>query len=99
MSGFSVVLDDVSAMASTFYSEADIYRDLKSKVTPPTADTGDGALNGVLKAVMETLDVLHTNMATTIEDHGDKLKAARDVYAKQEIDNHGLFDDLMKDVG
>jgi Family of unknown function (DUF6317) len=45
MSGFRVILDDVSAMATTFHSEADIYRDLKSKITPPTADTGDGALN------------------------------------------------------
>jgi len=97
MAGYQVVLDDLSSMANTFHTEADASKALKAKMSPPAADTGDGNLNTVLQAVMETLDVLHTRMVTAIEDHGDKLAAARDSYARREIDNHGLFDDLTKD--
>jgi hypothetical protein len=97
MAGYDVVLGDLDSMASTFHTEADTYKELKPKVSPSPADTGDGTLNNVLQSVMETLDVLHSQMATAIDDHGTKLKTARDAYANKEIDNHGLFDDLTKD--
>jgi hypothetical protein len=97
MAGYDVVLGDVASMASTFHTEADTYRGLKDKVSPHPAETGDGNLNNVLQSVMETLDVLHARMTTSIEDHGNKLRDAHDAYARREIDNHGLFDDLTKD--
>ena len=96
VAGYEAVLGDLDSMASTFRTEADSYKGLQAKVSPPPADTGDGTLNSVLQSVMETLDVLHSQMATAIEDHGTKLKTARDAYANREIDNHGLFDDLTK---
>lgn len=97
MAGYEVVLGDLSSMAATFRTEAGTYRGLKDKVSPPPVDTGDATLDSVLRAVTETLDVLHTRMATSIEDHGDELQVTRDSYAGREIDNHGLFDDLTKD--
>lgn len=97
MAGYEVVLGDLRSMASTFHNEADSYKGLKDKVSPHPADTGDGNLNNVLKSVMETLDVLHSQMATSIQDHGDKLKTTHDSYQRREIDNHGLFDDLTED--
>lgn len=97
MAGFDVVLGDLRAMANTFHTESDTYRELSTKVSPPLADTGDGSLNGVLKAVLETLAVLHAQMATSIDEHGHKLAAARDSYARREIDNRALFDDLATD--
>lgn len=93
-----MVLGDLNSLAGAFRGESASYRSLRDKVSPHPADTGDATLNNVLGAVVETLDLLHTQMATSIEDHGDELKAVRDSYSQREIDNHGLFDDLTPDA-
>lgn len=97
MADYEVVLSDLRTMSGTFHSEADTYRGLKDKVSPAVAATGDGTLDSILTSVVETLDVLHTQMAKAIEDHGDKLGSAERAYGNREVDVHGVFDDLMKD--
>lgn len=97
MGNLEVVLADLSNMAGTFRHEADDYRAITPKITPPLADSGDGALNGVMKGVMELIAVLHQQMAATIGQHGDKLDHAQQAYSNREIDNRFLYDDLMKE--
>ena len=96
MSGdFQVVLDSLSAMSGSFRTEGDAYEAIKPKVTPPIADSGDANLNNIIGVVMECLDVLHTKMGEAIGEHAEKLQASHDTYARHDIDNRALFDDLM----
>lgn len=96
MSGdFQVVLDSLGAMSGSFRTEGDAYEAIKPKLTPPIADSGDASLNSIIGVVMECLDVLHTKMGEAIGEHAEKLQASHDTYARHEIDNRALFDDLM----
>lgn len=92
---YQVVLADLQEMASTFAREADCYQQIRQKLTPPVADTGDARLNATTKAVMQTLEVLHAKMVAQIEDHGQSLRAAHDSYQAHDIDNRELFEDLV----
>jgi hypothetical protein len=92
---FQVVLDSLSAMSGSFRAEGDAYEAIKPKLTPPMADSGDASLNSIMGIVMECLDVLHTKMGEIIGEHAEKLQASHDTYARHEIDNRALFDDLM----
>lgn len=92
---YQVVLADLQDMASTFGREAGNYQQIRPKLTPPVADSGDGRLNSTTNAVMQTLEVLHANMVALIEDHGQNLRAAHDNYQARDIDNRELFEDLV----
>ena len=92
---FQVVLDSLKAMSGSFQTEASAYEDIKPKLTPPIADSGDANLNNIIGVVMECLDVLHTKMGEAIAEHAEKLQASHDTYERHEIDNRALFDDLM----
>lgn len=92
---YQAVLADLRDMASTFAREADNYQKLRPKLTPPMADSGDARLNTTIRAVMQTLEVLHANMISLIEDHGQNLRAAHDNYERHDIDNRELFEDLV----
>ncbi|KAA0021153.1 DUF6317 family protein [Antrihabitans cavernicola] len=98
MAGFEVVLEDLQSMATTFNEQAGAYRAVTPKLTPAEADSGDGALNAVMHAVLELIGVLHQQLATSITQHSEKLATAHDSYQRRDIDNRFLFDDLMKDV-
>lgn len=76
MAGFEVVLDDLDRMSSTFDQQAGAYRAVTPQLTPPTADSGDGALNGIMKGAMELIAVLHEQMATSISLHAEKLEGS-----------------------
>lgn len=93
--GYQAVLADLQEMASTFTREADDYRQLEPRVSPPPASSGDGRLDATIHAVMATLGSLHDRMATMIEDHGNKLREAHDTYQRRDIDNRELFEDLV----
>ena len=93
--GYQVVLGDLSSMAGTFHTEAENYRGLKPKVTPAVADGGDPGLNQTMQILLEAIDGLHTKMADRIDEHGDKLTYAHDSYQRNDVDVHGVFEDLM----
>lgn len=98
MADFTVVLDDLKVMANDFDQYSEVYRGLASQVSPPPVDTGNENLNSVLRATIEALSVLHDKLATSIQDHADKLYDAHDSYRDREIDNRFLFDEIVEDL-
>ena len=96
--GFSVVLGDLSSMAASFADASLSYERLRPEVTPPTPATGDGTLDEQLAGLMSRLDVLHTRMSEAIDEHGKRLVAARDAFARHDIDVRFMFDDMMPET-
>ncbi|MBY8886647.1 DUF6317 family protein [Streptomyces sp. PTM05] len=92
-----LVLSDLKSMSGTFTQQSKVYRDVKPKITPPIADSGDDGLDQLIRMVMETIDGLHTKMSDLIEEHGEKLGYAHDSFQRHDIDVHGVFEDLMPD--
>lgn len=73
MADIKVVLDDLKFMANDFDQNSEVNRSLARQVSPPAVDTGNGDVNSVLNALMEALNVLHEKLATSIQNHADKL--------------------------
>lgn len=94
--GFKVVLADLGSMTSTFHKQADSYRKLDKKVSPPVADSGDDGLDEIIKAMADLITGLHGKLADRIDDNGDKLKYAHDSFHRGDVDVHGVFEDLME---
>lgn len=92
---YALVLADMRSMTGTFEREHTAYLAIKPKLTPPVAATGDGHLDATLQTVMDTLSLMHDEMATSIDDHAKGLRTAGDSYERHDVDAHGLFDDLM----
>ncbi|HEX5114981.1 MAG TPA: DUF6317 family protein [Pseudonocardiaceae bacterium] len=95
VAGFQVALGDLDQMAAAFSDEAGIYQGIRAKLDPPVADSGDGTLDQIMGAVLDTLNYLHGKMTESIDEHAAKLRTARDAYAKNETSLHGLYNDLM----
>ncbi|MCC9309010.1 DUF6317 family protein [Kitasatospora sp. RB6PN24] len=96
MSGqFELVLGDLQSMATTFHTEAQTYANLKTSVAPPIAASGDGGLDNAITSMMEAIAGLHAKLAGVIEANGDKLKTTHDSYQRNDVDVHGVFEDLM----
>ncbi|MEU6402793.1 DUF6317 family protein [Streptomyces sp. NPDC046985] len=91
---FTVVYDDLSALAKTFHEQAGDYRELHAAVAPPVADGGDPGLDHSIKAMADLLISLHTGLADRMDDHGDKAAYARDSFHRHDVDVHGVFEDL-----
>ncbi|KAA0024523.1 DUF6317 family protein [Antrihabitans cavernicola] len=98
MADFKVVLDDLKLMANDFDQNSEVYRGLARQVSPPAADTGNGDVNAVLRSITEAFAVLHEKLATSIQNHADKLYDAHDSYQDREIDNRFLFDEIVEDL-
>ncbi|MFI5777332.1 DUF6317 family protein [Nocardia sp. NPDC051570] len=95
---FQVVLDDLTAMAQTFDDESKAYEGMVPKFLPPPVDSGEAALDEAMRGAMDLLQILHHQMVRTIQTHSQKLAYARDSYARHDIDNRQLYDDLTKNL-
>ncbi len=94
-----VVLSDLDALQSQLRKGAQDYKGFAGEVTPAIADGGDGALNSSITAVADLISSLHDAFVQRLDDHADKVKNAHDSYQRDDVDVHGLFEDLMKDEG
>ncbi|MHB9856817.1 DUF6317 family protein [Streptomyces sp. YIM S03343] len=92
---FKAVLSDLTAMSKTFHDEATNYRKLSADVSPPVASGGDGGLDHAIKEVADLIVGLHIGFADRLDEHGDKVKYARDSFHRHDADVHGVFEDLM----
>jgi hypothetical protein len=92
-----VVLSDLDALQSQLRNAQQEYKGFAKEVAPPVADGGDGALNSSITAVADLISSLHDAFVQRLGDHADKVKYAHDSYQRDEVDVHGLFEDLMKD--
>jgi hypothetical protein len=99
MGDLRAVLGDLGSMSTTFHREAGNYRKLHNQVAPPVVSGGDAGLDHAIKEVADLIVALHTGFADRLDDHGDKVAAARDSYKRHDIDVHGLFEDLMAGEG
>ena len=93
--GYTLVLADLRSMRGTFDKEHDAYTEIKAKLTPPTAATGDAGLDETLRAVMDLIAMMHDGLAGKIAEHAEKLGTTADAYERADVDAHGVFDDLM----
>lgn len=82
-------------MSDTFHHSATEYRGLRNDVAPPIADGGDPGLDSAIKAMADLIISLHAAFADRLDDHGDQLKYAHDSYQRDDVDVHGVFEDLM----
>jgi hypothetical protein len=95
---FKTILADLTSTASAFHTESGAFNKIMSgSATPVPADGGDASLNAAIKLVLDELVALHSGMAASMFDHGDKLQLARDNYHAVDQSMHELFDDLMPD--
>jgi hypothetical protein len=98
-SGFQVILDDLTAAANTFHTEARAFEDIMDgAASPAPVNTGDAELDTTLRAVLDYLVFLHSSIAAWMHDDGDKLQKNRDNYRKVDQSMHELWDDLMADT-
>lgn len=89
-----VVLHDLSSMAGTFKRESKACGDLHEKLKPAIAPSGDPGLDASIKAMWDLIAGLHDTLTDRIADHGDKLQYAHDSYQRNDVDIHGVFEDL-----
>ena len=99
MSGFDVVLADLSGLANTYHRKADTIASLTPRLTPPQAASGDAGLDGIISGVLQMVSTLNTGLAQAVSHHADALIGAHDAYARRDIDNRFLFDDLVPNGG
>ncbi|GAB1815886.1 DUF6317 family protein [Mycobacterium sp. MUNTM1] len=98
MSDFKVVLADLDALANTYKTESDQFAHVASqlKITPP--DSGDGALNTSMKALLDELSFVNSRMHTFLSQDADKLKDCRNKYviADDGDKNRFLWDNITE---
>jgi hypothetical protein len=97
MGGFSVVLGDLTNMASSFASANRQYTALRPEITPVQPETGEASLDEQLTSLLALLDVLHTKMSEAIDEHSKRLIMTRDSFQRHDIDVRFMFDDMMPD--
>lgn len=86
MSSIQYILEDLRKASRVFDSEAKEF-DKTAQQTPRSGpDTGDGALNSTLSAVLNNLGFLQQSLATRTESHGTKLAKVASNYATAEED-------------
>ncbi|MFI1105990.1 DUF6317 family protein [Streptomyces melanogenes] len=90
-----VLLADLDSMASTFHKEAGIYRGMHANVKPAVAGSGDPGCDAAIKSMADLIAGLHDKLADRLDDNSDKVKYAHDSMQRNDIDVHGLFEDLM----
>jgi hypothetical protein len=76
-----VVLDDLVSVASMFAREADEFHGIMPTLSVSCPDGGDGAFNVVLRNVVEAAELLHTQIAGALEEHGVRLRQAYERYS------------------
>ncbi|MGQ4512690.1 DUF6317 family protein [Streptomyces sp. DW26H14] len=85
---------DLSGMAATFKKESKACGDLHAKLKPAVAKSGDPGLDESIKAMWDLIAGLHDTLTDRIADHGDKLQYAHDSFHRNDVDIHGVFEDL-----
>lgn len=82
--GFQVVMADLQQAARTFETESQAFAAIMPEARPVPPDGGSSAIDQSLGAIMETIDLLHLQIAGTIKEHATKLRQAHDTYARTE---------------
>jgi hypothetical protein len=93
--GFQVILTDLQDASDAFTTGGKAYHDIMPDQGPTRADTGEASVNSLLDIVLTEIGYLHSAVASTMQDHGDKLKKAHDNYASVEVSPRLLFDDIV----
>ena len=88
--GFQVIMHDLLDLSRTFHTEAGTCRAIMPDEGPACPDAGDGAVNGMMQAVTETVGLAHVQLASIMALHGSKLQAAHDRYQDAEMSNTQL---------
>ncbi|GAB1813202.1 DUF6317 family protein [Mycobacterium sp. MUNTM1] len=100
MTDFKAVIDDLTALATRYATEAPIYEGVaeKLKVAPP--DSGDGALNESMQTLIDELGTLNSKMAASLLQNADKIKDCRDRYqiADDSDKNRFLWDNMTSGI-
>lgn len=100
MTDFKVVLEDLSALASRYSTEAPVYEALagKLKLTPP--DSGDGTLNASMELLLSELNAVNAKLAASLEMYSKTITYARNVYeiTDDSDKNRFLYDNMMNDI-
>jgi uncharacterized protein DUF6317 len=83
-SGFQVVIADLQQASATFRAESQTFAAIMPMSCPALPDGGDGAFDQSLSSLMQALDLLHLQIAGSIDNHAKKLQAAHDNYQHTE---------------
>jgi len=90
--GFQVVLRDLLALSGAFRSEAGTCKAIMPGDGPACPDGGDGAVNGMMRAVTEAVGLAHLQLSGAMDLHAVKLRAAHDRYSDTETSLAQLAD-------
>ncbi|MGO9079825.1 MAG: DUF6317 family protein [Streptosporangiaceae bacterium] len=82
--GFQVTMSDLQSAAAAFRGEGQAFAAIMPASCPVLPDTGSGACNGSLNAVIDAISLLHLQIAGDITDNGVKLQKAHDRYQHTE---------------
>jgi hypothetical protein len=82
--GFQVVMSDLQSAAGTFHSEGSTFLAIMPESCPSLPDSGSGAFNGSLNAVVSTIAAVHLQIGADIDNNGTKLQTAHDRYQHTE---------------
>jgi hypothetical protein len=58
-------------------------------------DSGDGRLNNLISSAIGTIGVLNNQISAVIAEQGALVAHARDGYARADLDDRELYDDLI----
>lgn len=92
MSVFRVVLADLDALKTGLSQGASEYEQLIASINPPAVDGGEGNLNSVMQALVETFDVAHHNLVDSMRHYANTVKAARDTFEQTDSGAYFAFD-------
>jgi hypothetical protein len=96
--GYNVVMGDLQDAASTFHTEAGIFKDIIPAGAPQPPSSGSGAFDGSLGALMQAVGMLHLQISADMDGNSTKLQHAHDSYQKTDQTLNQLFDEI-KDPG
>lgn len=80
--GFQVFLSDLQKASGVFHSESGTFEAIMPDSGPACPDGGSGDIDQAMKAAMNLLGLLHSQMATVIGQHSVKLQDAHDNYER-----------------
>lgn len=97
--GYQVVLGDIQNVASAFDTEATTLTSLQGKLSPSPVGTGDGNVDAVLSALLDTFGVYGTAISGKLADHGKKLTTCHNNYKSNDSDVVALFNTMLDALG
>jgi Family of unknown function (DUF6317) len=94
--GYKVILGDLDAAASAFSTESADFSKLRSRMSPPPVDGGDGAVNAGIEAVLALFAAGNAALVKAMHEHGEKLRTCHDSYKEDDSDVVALYNKLSE---